>query len=271
MKKLSCLIFLTFFMAFFAIGCTTSNNKEDSKNDEKTKIVIGTSSVSKNLANSGKEELEKMGYEVEIKIFDDYVLPNDALAEGSIDANFYQHEPYMENYNKSKKTDIVMLEPKLYNYYSGLYSVKTSKIEDLPVGGYIGIAEDASNMSEQLKQLEEAGLIKLNEKPSTGEFFTPADVIENKKKYEFGQGDGNKYKNMGDYTCLIGTSNTMAEGGIDPSKNLLKKFINPELAEGICVTKENKDKKWVKDIMKAYTSEDAKSKVPKSTGFEFIE
>jgi D-methionine transport system substrate-binding protein len=271
MKKISYLLLLSFIMTFFAVGCSKPTNESNSKNDEKKEIVIGVSSVSKDLGYSGKEELEKMGYKVDIKVFDDYVLPNNALVEGSIDANFYQHESYMINYNKSKKSDIVMLEPKLYNYYSGLYSVKANKIEDLPEGGYIGIAEDASNMSEQLKQFEEAGLIKLNDKPSIGEFFTPADVIENKKNYKFGQGDGNKYKNMEDYTCLIGTSNTMAEAGIDPTKNLLKKFVDPELALGISVIKENKDKQWVNDIMKAYSSEVAKSKVPKESGFEAAE
>lgn len=253
-------------------GCGSSsaetNSDAQEANDSKDKIVIGTSSVSKDLAESGREELENMGYEVEIKVFDDYVLPNDALVEGSVDANIYQHEPYMDNYNDSNGTDIVMLSPKLWNYYSGLYSVKADSLEELPDGGPIGIAEDASNISEQLQQLQEAGLITLNEEPSSGEFFTLADVIDNPRGYEIITGGGNKYQNMEDFTALIGTSNTMAEAGIDPTQHLLKKFVDNELAEGMCVMKENQDAEWVKDIMTAYTSDAAKANVPATTGFE---
>lgn len=271
MRKTTYGILVCMLLAFAMIaGCggkdTESENAQGE--DTKTKLVIGTSSVSKDLAESGREELENMGYEVEIMVFDDYVLPNDALVEGSIDANFYQHEPYMDNYNQSNNTEIVMLSPKLYNYYSGLYSTKADTIEDLPDGGSIGIAEDPSNINEQLKQLEEAGVIKLSEEPSSGEFYTFADVVENPHGYEFATGDGNKNKNMDDYACLIGTSNTMATAGVDPTQHLLMKFVDNDLAEGICVMKENQDTQWAKDIMTAYTSESARAKVPASSGFE---
>lgn len=271
MKKKVLAAMLLAAMTVLLVACGSNSDKSDkteSDNGEKTKIVMGTSSVSKDLAESGKEELEKKGYEVEIKVFDDYVLPNDALVEGSLDANFYQHEPYMNNYNDSNNADIVMLEPKLYNYYSGLYSTKADTLEDLPEGGKIGIAEDASNISEQLQQIEEAGLITLSDEPSSGEFYTVADIVENPKNYEFVSGDGNKYKNMDDYTAIIGTSNTMAEAGVDPTEHLLKKFVNNDLAQGICVMKANKDADWVKDMMDAYASDAAKANVPASSGFE---
>lgn len=161
-----------------------------------------------------------------------------------------------------------MLSPKLYNYYSGLYSTKADTVEDLPDGGIVGVAEDPSNISEQLQQLEEAGVITLSEEPSSGEFYTFADIVENPHGYEFVTSDSNKYKNMDDYACLIGTSNTMATAGVDPTEHLLQKFVDDELAEGICVLKENQDTQWAKDIMTAYTSESARANVPASSGFE---
>lgn len=103
-RKIVSLLGCTVMMTMLVAGCGNSGNESDSEEQNggtKDKIVIGTSSVSKDLAESGREELESMGYEVEIKIFDDYVLPNDALVEGSVDANIYQHEPYMNNYNDS--------------------------------------------------------------------------------------------------------------------------------------------------------------------------
>ena len=222
------------FMGIFLTGCSDTSEGKKQTDEKKEKIIIGVSSVSVDLGESGKKALEKKGYEVEVKVFDDYVLPNKALEEGSIDANLYQHEPYLDNYNKSNGTDIVMLEPKLYNYYSGLYSTKADSVEELPDGGKVGIAADASNIDEQLQELQSAGVIKLKDTPSSGEFFTFADVTENPHQYEFAQSDPNMYKNMEDYTCLIGTSNTMAEAGVDPTKNLLQKFVHDDLAIGMC-------------------------------------
>ncbi|WP_042331150.1 MetQ/NlpA family ABC transporter substrate-binding protein [Desulfosporosinus orientis] len=270
MKKKIFGILLCISMAVILVGgCSSTNTSSAGKSEEKTVINIGTSSVSKDLAESGKKALEDMGYKVEIKVFDDYVLPNDALAEGTLDANFYQHEPYMNNYNKSHGTNIIMLEPKLYNYYTGLYSVKADSIEDLPNGGAVGIAQDAANISVQLKQLQEAGIITLSDKPAAGDFYTVADIVKNPHNYDFVQSDHVKYKNMDDYTIVIGTSNTMAEAGVDPTKHLLKKFVDQDLTQGICVLAQNKDTKWAKDIMTAYTSKEAIANVPASSGFEY--
>lgn len=236
----------------------------------KTKIVIGTSSVSKDLAESGKKALEAMGYNVEIKVFDDYVLPNDALAEGTLNANFYQHEPYMNNYNSSHNTNIIMMKPKLYNYYTGIYSVKAKSIKSLPDGGAVGIAQDAANISIQLQQLQDAGIITLSAKPGSGDFYTVADIVKNPHNYNFVQSDATKYKNMGDYTLILGTSNTMAEAGVDPTKNILKKFVDNNLVLGMCVLSKNKNAKWAKDIMTAYTSKGAIANVKPSSGFVYV-
>lgn len=272
MKKriLGVLLIVSMFVSL-AIGCSSkTENKAQSKAEEKNTIKIGTSSVSKDLADSGKKALEAMGYKVEIIVFDDYVLPNNALVEGTLDANFYQHEPYMDNYNKSHNTDIIMLQPKLFNYYTGIYSVKASSIEQLPNGGAVGIAQDASNISVQLQQLQEAGIIKLSDKPAAGEFYTVADIVDNPHDYTFVQSDHMKYKNMKDYTIVVGTSNTMATAGVDPTKNLLKKFVDDKLPLGMCVLAKNKDAKWAKDIMTAYTSKEAIDYVPASSGFEYV-
>ena len=252
-----------------ATGCSSTSTPATSTSEEKTTIKIGTSSVSKDLAESGKKALEAKGYKVEIIVFNDYVLPNDALAEGKLDANLYQHEAYMNNYNSSHNTKIIMLQPKLYNYYSGLYSVKANSIESLPNGGAVGIAQDASNINIQLKQLQEAGIITLSDKPAAGNLYTVADITKNPHGYTFVTADHTKYKNMGDYTIVVGTSNTMAEAGVDPTKNLLKKFVNTNLALGMSVMEKNKDAKWVKDIMSAYTSKESIANVPASSGFEY--
>lgn len=249
-------------------GTSESTPKDSSTAEKKTTIKIGTHPVSRDLANSGVAELEKLGYKVEIVQFEDYVLPNDSLVEGSTDANLYQHEPYMINYNNSNKSDIVMLSPKLYNYYVGFYSDKATSVESLPEGGIVGIATDAANIDNDLRHVQEAGVIKLTEKPTAGDFYTVADIEENPKKYEFRQSDHTKYLNIDDYVFYIGTSNTMATAGVDPTKNQIKKFTDNEYALGMSTLEKNKDSDWAKDIMKAYTSQEAISNVPASSGFE---
>ena len=266
---------LSMLMGTLAAGCSSGSATPSASNsgsgEEKKNLVIGTSSVSVDLAESGVEALEKMGYTVEIKVFDDYVLPNDALVDGSLDANFYQHTPYMENYNESNGTDIVMLQPLLYNYYQGIYSVKADSLETLPDGGVAGIAQDASNIDNDLRLYAEAGIITLSEQPNSGSFYTVADIMENPHNYEFVQSDHNKYLNMEDYAVLVGSSNTMATAGVDPTENCLYKEVDNQYAQGISVLAENADTQWAKDLIAAYSSEEARANVPASSGFEPVE
>ena len=264
-KSMSAFLCLT-LLAAMLVGCGGNAEETGGEEGEKTKIVMGTSAVSLALAESGVEALEEMGYEVEVMTFDDYFLPNQALVEGSLDVNLYQHEPFMDTYNEENGSDIVMLEPKLWNFWAGLYSVKADSIEELPDGGMVGIATDASNVSEDLKRLDGLGLITLTDEEK--DLYDIADIMENPHNWEFINADHTKYTNMEDYTFVIGTSNTMAEQGVDPTENCLERFVDDSLAEGICILAENQDEQWAKGVMEAYTSDSAKEYVSADTGFE---
>ena len=129
-KKILMISICAIMISMVTAGCgqkkeeqSTDTQTSDTQTQDKKELVIGTSSVSVELAESGIESLEEMGYTVELKVFDDYFLPNEALVEGSIDANFYQHKPFLDTYNEEKGTEIQMLEPALWNYWSGIYSV----------------------------------------------------------------------------------------------------------------------------------------------------
>lgn len=267
-KRIIVLILCVSVLSVLMIGCSKESNTTSEVVEHKNKLIIGSTNESTILAESGIEQLEKMGYEVEIRVFDDYVLPNTALADGSIDANLYQHEPYMNNFNESNEAQLTMLSPKLYNYYTGLYSTKAKTVDELPDGGNVGIINEASNINEQLLQLQEVGIIKLSSEPLSGKFYSIADIIENPHNYEFTPTDHLMYRNMDDYACLMGTSSTLAKSGVDPTQNLLKKYVDNTLAEGIAVLKVNENTKWAQDIIKAYSSAESMAKVPASTGFE---
>lgn len=243
-----------------------SEGSSDSASSEKKKILLGTSTVCVDLAESGRAALEEMGYELEVTVFEDYFLPNESLAEGSTDANLYQHGPFLEQYNAEKGTDIIMLEPALWDYYAGIYSVKADSIEDLPEGGIVGLEQDANNIDYDLRCIQEAGLIKLTDEEKG--LYSIADIVENPHNYEFKEADYNRFHNMDDYAFIFGTSNTMASYDVDPTQHLLQRFNEDGRTHGMCVMPENKDTQWAKDLMAAYTSESAREYVTPDKGFE---
>lgn len=240
----------------------------DKAEDAKTTINIGTTANALDCVNSGKASLEKLGYTVNIVMFDDYVTPNVALTEGSIDVNLFQHQPYLDAYNTSNNTNITMVS-KLWEYYAGLYSVKADSIEKLPEGGKVGIANDASNISLDLQNIASSGLITLTDQAPKNNLYTTLDIVKNPHNYEFVQTDSTRWKNMNEYTFLTGTSNSMATNGVDPTKNKIATYQMTDEALGLCILPENKDKQWVQDLITAYTSEDAQNYVDPSSGFVF--
>ena len=130
---------------------------------EKKIIKVGASPVPhKEILEVVKPLLAKEGYTLEIVEFTDYVTPNTALAEGQLDANFFQHIPYLQSFSKEKGLDLdytvkVQIEP------MGLYSNKYKKLSELKDGAEIAIPNDPTNGARALRVLEKAGLIKIKE------------------------------------------------------------------------------------------------------------
>jgi D-methionine transport system substrate-binding protein len=125
-----------------------------------------------------KPALAKEGVDLKVKVFTDYIQPNVQVAEKHLDANFFQHQPYLDEFNKGKGTNLVSvtgvhLEP------LGAYSSKFKKLEDLPNGANVVIPNDATNGGRALLLLEKAGLIKL--KDAKNILSTPKDIAENPK------------------------------------------------------------------------------------------
>lgn len=129
-----------------------------------------------------KPALAKEGVNLKVKVFTDYVQPNVQVAEKRLDANFFQHQPYLDEFNKSKGTNLVSvaavhLEP------LGAYSSKLKKLDELKDGATVVIPNDATNGGRALLLLDKAGLIKL--KDSKNILSTPKDIVENKKNLKF--------------------------------------------------------------------------------------
>ena len=128
-----------------------------------------------------KDDLAAAGYNLEIIEFTDYVLPNTALESGELDANYFQHQPYLTDFNAENGTHLVSVADIHYEPF-GIYAGKTASIADLADGAKIAIPNDGTNEARALLLLEAQGLIKLKE--GTGLTATKLDIAENPKNLD---------------------------------------------------------------------------------------
>ena len=166
MKKL-----LAAFAATAALSITGANAAE-------TLSVAATPVPHAEILNFVKPILAKQGVELKVKEFTDYVQPNTQVAEKRLDANFFQHQPYLDEFNKTKGTSLtavtgVHIEP------LGAYSTKFKKLEELPSGATVVIPNDATNGGRALLLLDKVGVIKLKDNKSIT--ATPKDIVANPK------------------------------------------------------------------------------------------
>ena len=145
-------------------------------------ITVGASpSPHAEILEAIKPELEAQGYELKVVEYSDYVQPNVALSEGDLDANYFQHLPYLENYNTENGTDLasagaIHFEP------MGLYAGKSSDITNVPDGAKIAVPSDATNEARALLLLQDQGVIKLTD--GVGLEATANDIVENPHNVE---------------------------------------------------------------------------------------
>lgn len=126
--------------------------------------------------------MEEQGYTVEYQVFDNNMNTLVACNDGSVDAVFVVHKPFMESFNEGNDADLVMLEPYVYTSYMGLFSEKYDSIDEIPDGATIAIPNDAMNMDRALRILASGGLITLEEDV---EQCSTTDIKENPKELQF--------------------------------------------------------------------------------------
>lgn len=268
MKKKSILsIVLAGVLALGLVGCggaaSTGSSSADSKDDKVIKIGV-TPKPHKEIVDITVPLLEKEGYTVEITEFNDYVQPNTAVEEGSLDCNFFQHAPYLNEQNESrglhlKSVAAIHLEP------MGLYSKKITNIDELQDGATIALPNDPSNEARALKLLASEGLIKINE----GELVTPADITENPKNLKFNELEAAAVpRSVDDVDAAVINGNYAIEAGFDPTTNaIIKEDKDSEAAKpyaNILVVKEgNEDLDKIQALIKALTSDEVKDFINK--------
>lgn len=149
---------------------------------EMKKIIVGASPAPHaEILNAAKEVLASKGYELDIVEYTDYVLPNNALDSGDLDANYFQHKPYLDSFNEQNGTNLVSAGAIHYEPF-GIYAGKTASLEELPDKAAVLVPNDVSNEARALLLLEAQGLIKL--KDGVGLEATKNDIVENTKNLD---------------------------------------------------------------------------------------
>jgi len=202
-----------------------------------------------------KKVAEKDGLKIQIVEFSDYVQPNAALAAGDLDANSYQHKPYLDQQVKDRGYKLVSAGYTV-NYPIGLYSKKVKSLAELKEGAKFGIPNDPTNGGRVLLVLQDKGLIKL--RPEAGLKATPLDVIDNPKKLKFVELDAAQLaRSLDDLDAAAINTNFALSAGLNPAKDAIaQESAKSPYVNIIAVREQDKDKPWVAKLVKAYHSEE---------------
>ena len=195
-------------------GCgAKKDSSSDTKKEETKKIVIGAS------PSPHADILKKEGYELEIKEYSDYVQPNTALESGDLDANYFQHKPYLDDFNKKKKTHLVSAGMIHYEPF-GIFPGKTKTLKDLKKGATVAVPNDTTNEARALLLLQDQGLIKL--KDGAGLTATKKDIVENKKDLAIKEIEAAQIpRSLKDVDIAVVNGNYALQAGLKVNKDAL--------------------------------------------------
>ena len=204
------------------------------------------------------KEAAKQGLDLKLVVFNDYTQPNEALENGDLDANAFQHRPYLDNQVKTRGYHIV---PVGYTavWPIGLYSRKHKSVAELPEGAVIGVPNDPSNEGRALKLLESQGAIKL--KPEAGILATTADITDNPKKLEIKELDaGIVGRSIDDLDAAVVNTDWALKSHLTQQDRLATEAVQDNPYRNFIAVKEGQENApWVKTLVAAYQNETVKA------------
>ncbi|HEY8343168.1 MAG TPA: MetQ/NlpA family ABC transporter substrate-binding protein [Calditerricola sp.] len=267
MRKALTLLMLALLVVLPLAGCGTATEKggdtsQGAANNKPLKVGATAVPHAEILNEVVKPKLKEKGIDLEVVVFQDYVLPNTQLAEGALDANYFQHIKWLEATNKEKGYKLVPvagvhIEP------LGLYPNKQKgykSVNDLPDGATIAITNGASEWLRVFRLLEAAGLIKL--KDGVGEKVTEKDIVDNPKRIKFTQVDPAMLpRTLEDpkIDAAVINTNFAIEGGLVPIKDAIFREDETSPYVNVLVTREdNKNDPRIQELVNVLLSEDVK-------------
>ena len=250
-------LLLSAAFALSIAGCANG-----SSNDDKT-IKIGATAIphAEILNDVVKDELEKEGYTLEVTEFTDYVTPNTSLEDGDLDANYFQHKPYLDDYNKNNSTDLVSAAAIHYEPF-GLYSTTIKSLDELKDGDKIAVPNDATNEARALLLLQDNGVIKLKKDASLS--ATKNDIVENPKNLDITEIEAAQLpRSINNVAIAAINGNYAVEAGLKVSDAIAVEAKDSLAAETyaniVAVRPDNKDSEKIKALVSALQSDKVKS------------
>lgn len=226
------------------------------------KIVIGASPTPHTIIlKEAAKLLKAKGYDLEIKELNDYVIPNTALEGKEIDANYFQHQPYLDQFNKEKGTNLVSAGSIHYEPF-GIYAGKTKAIADLKDGATVAVPNDVSNEARALLLLQAQGLIKL--KDGADVTATQKDIAENKKNIKFKEIEAAQLvRALPDVDLAVINGNYALQGNLKVSDALAVEADDSIAAKTyaniIAVRKGDENREDIKALVEVLKSDDIKN------------
>ncbi|MFH0177826.1 MetQ/NlpA family ABC transporter substrate-binding protein [Streptomyces cacaoi] len=242
------------------LGLTACGSDKDAASDTSGPLTVAASPTPHaEILNFVKDKLaKKAGLDLEVKEFTDYVTPNTATEDGSVDANYFQNQPYLDDFNKKNGTHIVPvvtvhLEP------LGLYSHKVKSADALKSGATVAVPNDSVNEARALKLLAANKLITLKE--GVGNDATPADITENPKKLKFKELEAAQTpRSLDDVDAAVINGNYAIEADLKPASDalVLESAKDNPYGNFLAVKDGNEDDPRVKKLAKLLTSAEVK-------------
>lgn len=256
MKKLMAL-FAALTLTLAACGNDPETVDAPKQEEQQTLKVASLIPPMTDILEIAKEQLAKEDIELEVVVLGDNVQPNSALAAKEVDANFFQHVPYMEEFNRNNDANLVAITPIYFANY-GVYSKEYDKMEDLPEGATIAIANDVSNIDRSLSLLAQHNVIELGEK--NGSYYTQADITENEKNFKFEEVDLLMLARMyDDANAVLMTPAYAAPLNLTPKSDaLLTEGVENDFAISLVAREDNKDQEAIQKLKAALTSDEVR-------------
>ncbi|WP_182187161.1 MetQ/NlpA family ABC transporter substrate-binding protein [Pectinatus frisingensis] len=259
MKKLLLISSALIIMLFAFTGCGSNNEQAaGSSSSAKTVLKIGATPVPHaEILEQVKDDLAKEGIDLQIQEFNDYVQPNMALNDKELDANFFQHIPYLETFNAEHNMDLVNaggihIEP------MGLYSHKVKKLDELKNNAEIAIPNDPSNGGRALLLLQQAKLITL--KDGVGVKATVQDIVDNPKNLKIKEIEAAQLpRSLDDVDAAVINTNFAVQANLVPAKDaLVIEDASSPYVNIIAVRKGDENRPEIKKLVAALQSEKIK-------------
>ncbi len=240
----------------------SSDKKADAGSEKKLEVIKVGASITPHaeILRSVSDELEKQGYKLEVVEYNDYIIPNTALESGELDANYIQHLPYLEDFNKENGTHIVSVADIHYEPF-GIYAGKSDNLKNLKEGAVIAVPNDTTNEARALLLLQDQGLIKLKE--NAGLTATVKDIADNPKNFEIKELEAAQVpKALQDVDVAAINTNYALEANLKLSDALASEGVDSLAAKTyaniIAVKEGNENEEKIKALIAAVKSDKVK-------------